>query len=46
MIGSAGSDDKSRLEKLAAMSETAIANKIAVVTLTVICSIISVAYFL
>lgn len=39
-------NDKSKLEKLAAMSETAIANKIAVITLTVICSIISAAYFL
>ncbi len=39
-------NDKSKLEKLAAMSETAIANKITVITLTVICSIISAAYFL
>ena len=38
--------EKSKLERLAAMSETAIANKIAVIALTVICSIISAAYFL
>ena len=39
-------EENKRLEKLAQMSETAVANKPAVITLTVICSIISLAYVL
>ena len=39
-------EENKRLEELAQMSETAVANKPAVITLTVICSIISLAYVL
>ncbi len=39
-------EENKRLEELAQMSETAVANKLAVITLTVICSIISLAYVL
>ncbi|MBR6256788.1 MAG: hypothetical protein IKR23_05345 [Lachnospiraceae bacterium] len=39
-------EDEKRLTELAAMSETAVANRLAVITLTVICSIISLAYVL
>ena len=39
-------NDKAYIEELASKSELAIANKICVITLTVICSIMSAAYVL
>lgn len=39
-------DSKQKLKKLAAQSESALANKVGVVTLTVLCSILSAAYIL
>ena len=39
-------EDEKKLRELAAMSETAVANKIAAVTLTVTCSILTAAYLL
>ena len=46
MAYSTEKEENKRLEELAQMSETAVANKPAVITLTVICSIISLAYVL
>ena len=46
MAYSTEKEENKRLEELAQMSETAVANKLAVITLTVICSIISLAYVL